>query len=96
MEPNALRHSLARCKTIDRQLDARIAVRLYRDNEHGDDRDNTYARLPSPSDECAEGTYWISSFSGLSLRTAPAFTGDRLLKQIAMTALIHLKGQSNE
>lgn len=58
----------------DRELDARIAVAIYSDSGHADPRDNTHARFPSPSDECAPGTYWISAFSGLSLRTADPFT----------------------
>jgi len=76
-------------RSIDRDLDARIAVALYKDAENSDSMDNTYARLPSKHDGCTPGTYWISAFSGLSLRTAPGFTGDRLLKQIAIGALRH-------
>jgi hypothetical protein len=75
------------CKTLDRNLDARVAVVLYSDTGHADPRDNTHARLPSKSDECAPGTYWISSFSGLSLRAAPGFTGDKLLRDLAVAAL---------
>lgn len=71
----------------NRELDARVAVALYDDSGHADARDNTTARLPSASDGCAAGTYWISSFSGLSLRTAPDYTSDRTLKRLALAAL---------
>lgn len=83
-----LADKLEASKVIDRDLDARIAVALYRGTGHEDSRDDTHARLPSKSDEeCLPGRYWISAFSGLSLRIAPVFTGDTLLKQIAITAL---------
>lgn len=71
----------------NRDLDARIAVALYDDSNRDDPRDNTYARLPHKSDECAPGTYWISGFSGLTLRTAPDYTSDRTLKRLALSAL---------
>lgn len=74
-------------KGYDRNLNAEITVALYEDGGHEDARDNTRARLPSKSDECAPGTYWISSFSGLSLRTAPDFTSDPTLKRLALAAL---------
>lgn len=78
---------LAADRGANRALDARIAVSLYRDDEREDPRDNTHARLPSKADGCAPGTYWISAFSGLSLRTAPDYTSDRTLKRLALTAL---------
>lgn len=72
---------------FNRNLDARIAVALYSDSNRSDPKDNTYARLPSKSDECSPGTYWISAFSGLSLRTAPDYTSDPTLKRLALAAL---------
>lgn len=78
---------LERDRGANRDLDARVAVALYSDTGHADARDNTHARMPSKSDQCAPGTYWISAFSGLSLRTAPDYTSDRALKRLALAAL---------
>lgn len=60
-----------------RELDARIAVAI----RYGLPPLNPlalgqrYVRLPTPNDEAAAGTYWVSSSrGGLSLWTAPEFT----------------------
>lgn len=74
-------------KGNDRPLDAEVSVALYSDTGHSDPRDNTYARLTRAYDKCAAGTYWISAFSGLSLRTSPAWTSDPTLKRLAAAAL---------
>jgi hypothetical protein len=83
----ALADELAADRGANRELDARIAVALYSDADHTDPRDNTHARIPSKSDDCAPGTYWISAFSGLSLRAAPDYTSDQTLKRLALAAL---------
>lgn len=87
IDKTALAAELAACTVVDRDLDARVAVATYSDTDHDDDRDNTYARLPRKSDECTPGTYWVSAFSGLSLRTAPCFTGSENLRKAALVVL---------
>lgn len=87
MNRDDLAKELESDRGANRDLDARVAVALYEDGGHTDQRENTHARLPSKSDECAPGTYWISAFSGLSLRTAPDYTSDRTLKRLALAAL---------
>ena len=83
----ALAQELEADRGANRELDARVAVALYDDSGHADARDNTTARLPTASDGCTPGTYWISAFSGLALRTAPDYTSDRTLKRLALAAL---------
>lgn len=87
MDNTTLADELEADRGANRNLDARVAVALYDGGGHADARENTAARLPSASDGCAAGTYWISSFSGLSLRTAPDYTSDRTLKRLALAAL---------
>lgn len=56
-----------------RELDAEIAVATFyqEPDTHGD---SAYVKLPHKHDDCAAGTYWLVSRSGMSLRTAPHYT----------------------
>lgn len=63
---------LEKAEGPDRELDAAIAVALFKSksgSEWGE-----YARLPNHYDKCTPGTYWIGSRSGDSLRTSPYYT----------------------
>lgn len=82
-----LARRLAESNGYDAALNAEIAVELYSDTGHEDVRENTHARLPRALDGVAPGSYWVVAFSGMSLRQAPDFTGDRTLKRLALTAL---------
>lgn len=55
-----------------RELDAEIAVAVFQ--RISTDDDLIYARPTRPEDDCAVGTYWRKSRSGLSLLIAPYFT----------------------
>lgn len=58
----------------DRELDAAIAVALQIGARKNLPDDLQYLREASRSDECAPGTYWFISRSGMSLRTAENYT----------------------
>ena len=72
---NALRDlekRLAEAKGPDREIDALMAVALLKPEQHADDL--IYYRRVEPSDDCAAGTYWRKSRSGLSLQTSETYT----------------------
>lgn len=71
-----------------RKLDAFIAVALFKPKsgqEWGE-----FAALPNRYDSCSEGTYWLCSRSGRSLRTAPLFTSS--LDAAVAAVFEHLPG----
>ncbi len=55
-----------------RELDAKIAVAIEHDLPKPMAGCRAHLRVPQKSDECAEGTYWLVQFSGMSLRAAPS------------------------
>lgn len=63
-----------KAETGSRDLDARIAVAASVDLPSPMGECKPHLRLPSKSDQCAPGTYWLVQMSGMSLRTAPAYT----------------------
>lgn len=87
LEAFRLANELEASKGNDRELDADIAIACYKDNDHEDNREHTHARRVRPSDGEQIGTYWVSSFSGISLHKAPPFSSDKLLKAMALFML---------
>lgn len=68
----ALIERLEKAEAGSRELDAEIAVAVFETVSTDDDL--VYGKMPHKSDQCAPGTFWIKSRSGLSLRTAEPYT----------------------
>ena len=86
---DALANALEVSKSIDRDLDIATSVALYRDTGHSDDRDNTYAGTCYEQSDHNNGYYEVRAFSGNSVRRAPHFSSDKLLRRIAIFTLRH-------
>ena len=63
---------LEQAKEGNRDLDAAIAVAVFKTASTDDDL--IYAKMPQKADDCASGTYWRCSRSGMSLHTSPYYT----------------------
>ena len=59
----------------NRNVDAQIAVAISLDLPEPMDGATASLKMPTPHDDCAPGTYWLVQRSGMSLRTAPEYTG---------------------
>ncbi len=65
---------LEKAEGPDRELDGEIAVAIGVDLPEPMGDAPPYLKTPTMADGCAAGTYWLVQRSGMSLRTAPAYT----------------------
>lgn len=84
-----LADALAASKGVDRTLDIHVAIALYRDKEHEDVTHHSFAALCQDKPDHNNGYYAIHAFSGISVKQAPHFSSDKLLRRLAIFSLRH-------